>query len=168
VYSEREKVLSSTKQQQEAAAANESAKKAEASAAEAKLELERLKAPRRLTDTQAQEMSGELKRFSGQEFELSTALGGAEPTALSNQIFPILTGAHWKYVEPHGYRYVIGGDGVLVAIQPDADSKTRDASLTLVKALTSHGIASMLTTDSTTLPNRVRVQVSDKPINTKP
>ena len=75
--------LRSTSHQIEATL-NESAKKAEASAAEAKLELEEFKAPRRLTDKQAGDISEELKRFSGQQFDvLESQLSGYKSNRIS-------------------------------------------------------------------------------------
>lgn len=138
---------------------------AQREAANARLALEEFKAPRRLTDKQAQEISSELKVFSGHEFDILEYLLTSEPLALQDQLYRVLVGATWKYIDFKAYRPVLAGDGVLVSRHPNADSNTKKAADLLVKALSSRGIAAELRANSpeSIEQNRVRIQVGAKP-----
>jgi hypothetical protein len=135
-------------------------------AAEAALELARLKAPRALTDAQANEISRSIAQFSGQEYELATIMGGAEPSAFAERIAEVLNAAHWKSTDSEGLRNIFGNRGISVLYHPKSGARTRDAASTLTKAIASCGISVALETDESTPANRVRIEVSDEPIKT--
>jgi hypothetical protein len=145
---------------------NARAKEADARALEAELALARLKAPRTLTDKQLLEISKSIKFFAGQEFELSTVMGGTEPTAFADRIYKALIGGRWKFVNPGGYRNVFGTNGVTVMYNPGAETRVRDAASSLASALDSHGVKATLAKDESTPANRVRAEISDEPIKT--
>lgn len=158
--------LEIAKARESAARAGERAASAMAEAAKLKLELERLKTPRTLTDQHISEITESLKRFAGQEFELGTIMGGDEPTAFAEVILKVLIRADWKSVQTGGFRNVFGTNGVTIVIHPDADSRTRNAASALAKALGSDAIRTATATDPSTPANRVRVEISDEPIKT--
>lgn len=81
----------------EAALTEQKIAEANARAAEAKLELEKLKAPRVIAPNLVGEMEESLKPFSGTPFDLGVN-PGAEPQALVTQIASILKSAGWKWV----------------------------------------------------------------------
>jgi hypothetical protein len=79
---------------------------ANARALEARLELERFKAPRTISDDQKKALVANLKALAGTEFDAATNMNDKEQSQLLRQLMGILIEAGWKQV---GWKYVTGG-----------------------------------------------------------
>ncbi len=110
---------------------------AERTAAEAKLALERFKAPRVLSPQEQQLIVSKISKYGGQEYLLTTFWDLKEPLDFSNQLHQTLLTAGWKYIPPgKGGSFLLGGlAGVQVWVHPEADPAVKDAANALVSAL---------------------------------
>lgn len=143
------------------------AESARTQAAKAEAEIAHLTArfaPRILTDVQIRDISGELRRFSGQGFTALVASESSESLTLLNQIGRTLDRATWKYFKAESWHPILIGDGILISRHPDADQQTKDAADGLVKALSSRGFAAELRKVPEIVEhNAVIIQVNAKP-----
>jgi hypothetical protein len=126
-----------TEAQKHLAESNERAAHAEQKAAEAKLSLEKFKAPRVLSLQEQQLIISKVSKFVGQEYTITTFWDLKEPLAFSNQLHQVLLTSDWKYIPPgEGGSFLLGGiAGVQVWVHPDADLPVKDAATALVSAL---------------------------------
>jgi hypothetical protein len=90
----------------ESESAKASIAEANARALEARLALERFKAPRTISDDQKRAFVATLKAFAGIEFDAATNINDKEQSELLGRLMGILTEAGWKQV---GWKYVTGG-----------------------------------------------------------
>lgn len=121
---------------------------ANARAAEAQLELARLKAPRSLDEAKRKEVSEKMRLFAGMQFDLAVAPGDSEAAMLADQIEGALAAASlakigWIDMGPFGpERFPITGEtfvaGVVIA---GTDSAITGAVRSLASALRDNGIA---------------------------
>lgn len=149
------------------AEASEGAAKANERAAEANLELERLKAPRSLPAEQKTRIRGKLKALSGTTFEVVTYPGEPESVAFSNIIAETLSSAGWVF-NPNGSRGSLLGlaSGVVVVVGKHAGAKADEAGNVLLEALISEGVSAKLGHDSLQINPvaiAIQVQVAKKP-----
>jgi hypothetical protein len=125
---------------------------ANARAAEAKLELEKFKAPRTLSAEQQAAMTAKLKKFAGTSFDVAIGpMGDPEPLYLARAIHSALTLAGWgqvawvdgglSYTEPPmqaiGITLVTN---VIVDVHPDHWKKFGAAASELAMALAAAGV----------------------------
>lgn len=110
-----------------AAEANARAAVAEKGAADANLELARLKTPRSLKGEQQDEIIGKLKRFTGTQFDTALVPGDPEPAVFLVAIERILQQAGWSQID-----------------FPEQIAKLEPAALALVAALSAEGIPAQL------------------------
>jgi hypothetical protein len=126
-----------TEAQRHLAESNERAAHAEQKAAEAKLALEKFKAPRVLSPQEQQLIVSRLSKFAGQEYLITTYWDIKESLDFSNQIHHTLRTAGWQYFVPPdkgGFLFDVTV-GVEVWVHPDADLPVKDAATALVSAL---------------------------------
>ena len=126
-----------TEAQRHLAESNERAAHAEQESAEAKLALEKFKAPRVLSPQEQQVIASRVSKFVGQEYSVTTFWDLKEPLAFSNQLHHVLQAAGWKYIPPgEGGAFLLGGiAGVQVWVHPDADLPVKEAATALISAL---------------------------------
>jgi hypothetical protein len=109
----------------------------------ARKKIEERLADRSLTDAQLRAIANKLKRFTGQEFRITTYWDSKEPLSLANRIYAALNLAGWKYLKHEKWTGLFGGvEGVLVYVHPAADERTRSACEALISALIEEGISS--------------------------
>jgi hypothetical protein len=141
-----------TEAQRHLADANERAAQAEQKAAEAKLALERFRAPRTLNPQEQQFIISNLRNFSGQEYTALLAPSGFDVRPLWIALNKILTQAGWSRVDPAG---LASGDppagilieptpGITIAIDLDSYPKVGPAAEALTSALLQAHIDSRL------------------------
>ena len=127
------------------AKANDSAKEAEARAAEANLELEKFKAPRTLSDAQLKNIGAKVSGSSGQEFDVTPYWDLKESLGIANRIADALILGGWKYVPPAQSGFMLGGTaGVQVWVHPSAPDGIKKAAEAAVNALNREGIATVI------------------------
>lgn len=125
--------------------AGQSIAEAGARAAEANLELEKFKAPRRLELAQQNRIKEKLKGFHGTTFEIVTYPYEPEPAALSRDIVETLKGAAWVF-NPNNHKNSLLSpvSGVTITVGMPSNANTDEAGRALFEALTSEGIAATL------------------------
>jgi hypothetical protein len=146
--------------------AKKGAAEANARALEAQLALERFKAPRVLTDAEAQKIAEKLKPYSGQEFQIVTYWDMKEPLAFANEIYKPLVLAGWKYIKPAGAMFMLGGnEGVRVWQHPNADDRVQKAADALVAALNDADLTAVLKLQNSANPidNKIGLNIGTKP-----
>lgn len=147
----------------EALKAKEEIIKADARATEAKLELEKFKAPRNLTNEQQLRISDKLKQFAGIPFDLVTYPNDREPASLSKQIINILISSRWIYKPPKKSFLLGSATGIVIVINKNAPPKILEAADALVKALKSENIEARIGIGSTGPNIDIEIQVAKKP-----
>jgi hypothetical protein len=124
---------------------------AEKQAAEANLELARLKTPRSLSPEQHNGIVERLRQFAGTQFDTALVPGDPESAKFLVTIEEVLLQAGWKQIDWEGGDIVFNRDGkpvagmtsannVIVAIFPEQIQTLEPAALSLVAALKSAGI----------------------------
>ena len=145
----------------------ERAAKAELRAAEANLELAKLKAPRTLTAKQKNRITEKVNKFPGTTFEVITYPGEPEPVAFSNIIADILVQAGWLLNPNHSSGSLLGlASGVIVVVGKQAGAKAEEAGIVLLEALISEGVAAKLGHESlqiNPIKIAIKIQVAKKP-----
>jgi len=126
---------------------HEEAADANARAAEANLELARLKLPRTLTQQQRQELTDEMKAFSGQRFSMSAAQD-PEAIDLVRTIGECLRGSSWEQTAPQtdmniGDIGVSIGRGVRIQVPHGSSPRTQEIARALASALNAKGLATI-------------------------
>lgn len=157
------------------AQSKERAAEAEKDAAQARLDLEKFKAPRSLTSEQQERIIARIKPFSGQLFWFSVYQDPESITVLSTLVH-ILKRAEWVRIDPLGDRLDFGGelgaagiaytDSVRVQVAPSDLEETKSALQALVSALHAEGIASIPETNvylSGQRPKAINIRVGKKP-----
>jgi hypothetical protein len=111
-------------------------------AARAQAELDRLKAPRTLSDEQAEALARKLKPFGPQVFEVTPYWDSKESRTIAERIAAVLVeGAGWKIEQPKAWTGLLGGVvGIIVYVHPEADNSTKQAAETLVSELVNDGL----------------------------
>jgi hypothetical protein len=149
-----------------AANAIKASSKAQAHAAESELELAKLKAPRSISEEQAEEIANALRKYPSQQFQIATFWDLKEPVELSKRLYAILLKAGWTYAKPEHPGIILGGlEGIHVFANP-ALPGTKAAGDALVTALNGAG----LTADSNgkaapdNLVNLINLNVGTKPL----
>jgi hypothetical protein len=141
--------------------------KAERTAAEAKLSLEKFKAPRTLSPRDQQLIISKVSKFAGQEYLVTTYWDLKEALDFSNQLHHTLLKAGWKYMPPgEGGSFLLGGvAGVQVWVHPEADISVKNAANALVSALDEVGQAPILKLQNPKNPkdNRIHLNIGTKP-----
>lgn len=138
-----------------AAEANARAAVAEKGAADANLELARLKTPRSLKGDQQDKIIRKLKPFTGTQFDTALVTGDPEPSVFLVVVERILQQAGWSQIDWKGGDILFTREGkpvagmtsannVIVAIFPEQIAKLEPAALTLVAALNAEGIPAQL------------------------
>jgi hypothetical protein len=157
------------------AKANESAAQANARAAEAQLALEKLKAPRLLSDEQMSRVVEKLMRFHGTKFDAAVIPGDPEAIIFLSHITAALERAGWVWVEwtaPEGQLAMtysipakpsigqLGFLGVTLQINPAHDRALSAPADALGLALIAEGIEATLDViDNASVPKRETVHV---------
>lgn len=116
-------------------------------AAQAAAELAKYRAPRWLTEPQAQEIIDKVRPFGPQLFEIIPYWDAKESLGIAQRIADILTRPvpGWKLEQPKSATMLLGGIvGVQVWMHPAADEDTRQAADALVSALNAAGIETIL------------------------
>ncbi len=154
------------------AEANARAKEAERGAAEAKLELEKFKAPRMLSFEQSAHIIGKINPFAGQEYALSVASGDEAASFLCTLDLILMT-AGWKRHETFGSITVDTNcgaaalntlSGVRVRVSADAALELTRKATIFASALNDEGIAVAIEKDPKNIPIPVIVlMVGSKP-----
>jgi len=104
--------------------------------------IEKLTAPRQISEQQVAQMSVALKLFAGQQWEVIPYWDMKESLDLANRIYAALDKAKWVWKKQERWTGIMGVvAGVLVYSHPQASAKTRNAAAALVKALNDVGIA---------------------------
>lgn len=135
-------------------------------AAEAERETERLKArfaDRVLNDKQAQSIAEKIKRFEGQEFDVTPYWDLPESFKIANRIAGILSSqlAGWKYVAPDKSGFMLGGTaGVQVWVHPAAPDIVKRAADALVSALNAENITTVLKTQNPQNPIESKIHIN--------
>lgn len=147
--------------------AGQSIAEAGARAAEANLELERLKAPRSLTAEQQLRIMEKVKLFHGTTFEVTTYPGEPEPAAFSSVIADILVRAGWV-LNPNDSRGSLLGlaSGVVVVVGKQAGAKAEQTGEALLESLTSEGVSARLGSASlqvNPITIAIQIQIAKKP-----
>jgi hypothetical protein len=154
------------------AQAEERAADANAKALEAQAELERLKAPRFLSEEQRARITEKMSTFAGQEFTGAVAMGASDAWTLWRLIANVLQGAGWVRVKPSGQSFgdppaaipIATTRGVMI-MAPVGGSSTPEItkrSRALAEALSVEGIEAiwwpMMPTNSTA----IRIEIGPK------
>jgi hypothetical protein len=138
-------------QQKEIANANATAAQAEQRAAEANLELARMKAPRTLMPERQESVVSMLKPFAGVRFDVGLVQGDPEAAAFMILLEAVLNAAGWIEVDWVGGDIVMTREGkptvglvttanVAVAVHPEKTSSFGNAAAALGEALNAQGI----------------------------
>lgn len=155
-----------TEAQRHLAESNERAAQAEQKAAEAKLALERFKAPRVLSQQEQQLIVSKASKFTGQEYTVTTFWDINEALAFSNQLHNTLLTAGWKFIPPgEGGSFLLGSMiGVQVWMHPDADPSVKDAANALLSVLSEIGQPSILKLENpkNTKNNKIHLNIGTK------
>ena len=143
------------------AEANARGEEARAEAAKANLELERLKAPRTLTDEQQLRMGEKLKAFRGTTFEMVTYPGLIEPAQFSATISALLVRAEWALNVHTGKHFLLeNGSGVVVVASTQGSPGADRVARALLESLVSEGVAARLDHDSLKVnPIKIDIQI---------
>ena len=124
------------------AAAHERAAQAEQKAAIAKLELEKLKAPRLLNEQQMESLSKAMIPFKGYSVSIGAKPYSFESVTLGNQIEQVLKEAqvlvHWNQGR---VEYVLGVARGVVALSTRGNEKGKLFAVSFARALNDSGIA---------------------------
>jgi outer membrane murein-binding lipoprotein Lpp len=157
------------------AAANERAATAEQRAAEANLELARMKAPRTLNAEQQERIASKLKPFGAIPFDFSVQTD-TEPIDLMEQVAATLEAAGWvrRPIEgvdittgPRGKPQagVVAASGLLIEISESRMADWQWAVVALRDALIAEGLAATATgiADKSALPNAIHIKIGKKP-----
>ena len=98
-------------------------------------------ADRTLTDEQVRSIGGELKSYSGQEYEVVAYWDNIESVGIAVRGHQALQVAHWAFLPLKEWHGLFGGVvGIQVWRHADADEQTRKAAESLVSALTAKGL----------------------------
>lgn len=155
-----------TEAQRHLAESNERAALAEQKAAEAKLALEKFKAPRVLSLEEQQLIIFKVVKFKGQEYRITTFWDIKEALDFSNQLHHALQAAGWQYIPPgEGGAFLLGGIiGVQVWVHPDADPSVKEAANALVSVLGELGQPSVLKLQNpkNTKDNKISLNIGTK------
>jgi hypothetical protein len=127
------------------------AEEAKAETAKAHLALEKIKAPRKLSEDQALRLVEKMLPFAGKKFDLGVSQD-AEAQNLAFVIRNILTASHWVAVNWKGGDVVttwpdktilgiVMMDGVILQMHPEKASEFWDVATLLAESLTELGIA---------------------------
>ncbi len=157
------------------AQANERAANAEQRAAEAALELAKLKTPRSLSKQQQERIAAKVKPFSGTPFDLWVSTD-SDSTALMEIIDAKLRSAGWKFIEPEGsilYAHkagVIAQSGISIHVPEEHLAEWGPAIAALRDALKSEGIPATTFSDTAEgekdmKRDRVHVLIGSKPLD---
>ena len=132
-----------------------------ARAAEANLELERLKAPRTLTAEQQLRITEKVKIFHGTTFEVITYPGEPEPVAFSSIIAGILVRAGWTLNPNNSHGSLLGlASGVVVVVGKQAGAKAEQSGTVLLESITSEGVDARLGSASLQInPTSIAIQL---------
>jgi hypothetical protein len=140
--------LLAKKYEADIAASNERAANAEKGTAEARLELAKLKLPRRLSHEQENRIISKFKRFTGQRFSLAVS-GEAESLDLMRVLQDVLVRSGWILTRPDSFGdFRIGdanmafGKGVIIQFSPLASNETQELARSLAQSLNDEGIRS--------------------------
>ncbi|WP_203301056.1 hypothetical protein [Marinobacter sediminum] len=146
---------------------------ANARAAEAKLELERLKAPRILDESQRQALVEATKAFVNQEYCALLPPAGLDTESFWAILNKTLSDAGWKRVDPPGL--VVGEPpagvainappGVFLGVAPSQKDRIGAAAVALAKALNDVGIMAEagLDNEAEKKPGVIRIVIGLKP-----
>lgn len=149
------------------ASTNERAANAEERAAEANLELARLKAPRTLTAEQKNRISERVRKFPGTIFDATTYPGEPEAVAFTNIISELLEAAGWTLNPRRGQSSLMGSaSGMVVVIGKHAGAPAEMAGKELTAALAGEGVTVSLAHASlqvNPIKVAIQIQVARKP-----
>jgi hypothetical protein len=136
--------------EKDTSAANERAAEAEARALEARLELEKFKAPRNISARQQEIIGSSLSAFRGQSYCVLIPPAGIDTESLLAQLVGALSRGHWQLVNPpglvtgsppHGIA-ITAPPGVYVGYAPSQTAKLKSVADALAKQLSAIGIES--------------------------
>lgn len=157
--------------------ANADARAADANARayEAKLALEKFKAPRILTPEQQGRISAKVRQFAGTQFDAGMGpKGDPEPLYLLRSIHAALSSAGWSHIAwtSGGEAYTEAGmpsiglttvTNVIVDVHPDRWAKFGTAARALAEALDAEGIAAIADSQPTSVnTDAIHVRVGRK------
>lgn len=143
------------------------ASEANARAAEANLELERLKSPRSLNLSQTINLVNDLKNIPKQSVEVFALMPDSEMVWTADMITQRLCDAGWQ-ARPNRNRRIPAAtfvNGVTVEIQAGADSPVRESAVALTRALSRAGIQATGPNPSYTFLTdaKIEIVVGNKP-----
>jgi hypothetical protein len=133
----------------------------------ARVKIEQRLADRALTDEQLSQISNKIKKFSGQEYGITTYWDLKECMAISNRIAVGLERGGWRYVKPTQATFMLGGtEGVQVWVHPDADDSVKKAAVALVTALNDEDMDAVLKEQNPANPkdNKIHLNIGTKPL----
>jgi hypothetical protein len=138
-------------------------------AANAERETARIKeklADRSLSNDEVKALISELRKYAGQEFEITAYWDSRESMSISNRINEALQRAGWKYLKPQGFSAMMGGVvGVFVFVHPQAQKETLSAANALTSLLNGHGINAQLmmqVTENNPPHNKIHLNIGSK------
>jgi hypothetical protein len=123
-------------------------------------------AARNLSEVQIKAIADKIRRFAGQEFDVTPYWDLKESMAIANQIASGLQRAGWSYVAPKQSSFMLGGiAGVQVWVHPTADGKVKNAAEAVIAALNEQGIESELRLQNPVNPPDPKLHIN---VGTKP
>jgi len=144
---------------------------ANARAAEATLELARLKAPRTLNADQQARMVEKLKQYTGREYSFNV-FPDPEPIALMRTIDNLLKTAGWVRIPSQVGDIVTEGaghatdTGLQIGIKPTSDDEVRNLAVLLASIFTSEGIPAVAASIADLKNDKaININVGKKPMN---
>lgn len=143
-------------------------------AADAELQLAKLKAPRALTGEQQKQLAGMIHLFSGQKYCALLPPAGTDTETLWMSLDAALTGAGWLRTNPPGLMVgnppagvaINAQPGVYIGMAPSNRMKIGPAAQALAKALNSVGIVAQagLDTEAEKDTATIRIVIGLKPL----
>lgn len=134
--------------------------------AEAKRELEKIKAPRTLSLEQQNRILNKLKQFPGTTFVTTTYPGQPEAVEFSNAIADTLVRAGWIFNPNNSRGSLLGSaEGIVVVVGKQAGIKAEEKGKALLDALISEDILATLGYNSLVvnpIAIEIKIQVANK------
>jgi hypothetical protein len=134
---------------------------ANARAAEAQLELEKLKTPRTLGPTRQEVVANSLRRFAGQRYRAAISQGADDGVAFWESLYTTLERAGWIYIpsgppslgNPPAGIPIASVPGVEIRFDPEKEQELTPAALALGNALHTDGTVVAVNRDRQSSPN---------------
>jgi hypothetical protein len=128
--------------------------------------LEQRLAARTLSDEQLSDVSGQLRSFAPQTFQIIPYWKNPESLSIADRIASALIKAGWQIDNPKVFTTLVGVlTGVIISADKDAPANIREARDKLVAALNDNGVQAYPDNDLSENPpsNKIYMQVGIKP-----